>query len=125
MSTTGRRDLPPGNRETLSVLFRPPKSESRDDLIDASILVQKALSESGFPMNEAEMRAIAERRTDRAPFDLAGLARQSAALIVAPPRNALLKTGALPRARPARRRRSGHPRGRGEGHRGEHPGRRT
>jgi pimeloyl-ACP methyl ester carboxylesterase len=91
MSTTGRRDLPPGNSETLSVLFRPPNSASRDDLIDASILVQKALSGAGFPASEAEMRTRAERRTDRAPFDLAGIARQSAALIVASPRNALLK----------------------------------
>ncbi len=91
MSTTGRRDLPPGNRETLSVLFRPPNSESREDLIDASILVQRALSSPGFPVSEAEMRAIAERRTDRAPFDAAGLTRQSAALIAAPPRNALLR----------------------------------
>ena len=91
MSTTGRRDLPPGDRETLSVLFRPPKSSSRDDLIDASILVQRALSSPGFPVSEAEMRAIAERHTDRAPFDAAGLARQSAALIAAPPRNALLR----------------------------------
>ncbi len=91
MSTTGRRDLPPGDRETLSVLFRPPKSLSRDDLIDASILVQRALSSPGFPVSEAEMRAIAERRADRAPFDAAGLARQSAALIAAPPRNALLR----------------------------------
>jgi pimeloyl-ACP methyl ester carboxylesterase len=91
MSTTGRRDLPQGNRETLSVLFRPPKSFSRDDLIDASMLVQKALSSPGFPTSEAEMRLTAERRTDRAPFDAAGLARQSAALIAAPPRDALLR----------------------------------
>ena len=91
MSTTGRRDLPSGNPETLSVLFRPPNSTSRDDLIDASILVQKALSGPGFPLSEAEMRARAERRTDYAPFDMAGIARQSAALIVAQPRNALLK----------------------------------
>ena len=91
MSTTGRRDLPSGKPETLSVLFRPPKSTSRDDLIDASILVQKALSGPGFPVSEAELRARAERRTDHAPFDLAGIARQSAALIVAQPRNALLK----------------------------------
>ena len=91
MSTTGRRDLPPGNPETLSALFRPPKSTSRDDLIDASILVQKALSGPGFPSSEAEMRARAERRTDRAPFDVPGLARQSAALIVAQPRNVLLR----------------------------------
>jgi pimeloyl-ACP methyl ester carboxylesterase len=91
MSTTGRRDLPSGKPETLSVLFRPPNSTSRDDLIDASILVQKALSGPGFPATEAEMRTKAERRTDRAPFDLAGIARQSAALIVASPRNMLLK----------------------------------
>ncbi|MGH6797912.1 MAG: alpha/beta fold hydrolase [Roseiarcus sp.] len=91
MSTTGRRDLPPGDRETLSVLFRGPKSASRNDLIEASILVQKALSSPGFPASEAEMRLTAERRTDRAPFDPAGLARQSAALIAAPPRNALLR----------------------------------
>ena len=91
MSTTGRRDLPAGNPKTLSVLFRPPSSDSRDDLIEASLLVQRALSSPGFPVSEAEMNARAERRTDRAPFDLAGLARQSAALIVAPPRNALLR----------------------------------
>jgi pimeloyl-ACP methyl ester carboxylesterase len=91
MSTTGRRDLPAGNPQTLSVLFRPPSSASRDDLIEASLLVQRALSSPGFPVSEAEMNARAERRTDRAPFDLAGLARQSAALIVAPPRNALLR----------------------------------
>ena len=91
MSTTGRRDLPSGNPETVSALFRPPNSASRADLIDASVLVQKALSGPGFPSSEAEMRARAARRTDYAPFDMAGIARQSAALIVAPPRNALLK----------------------------------
>jgi pimeloyl-ACP methyl ester carboxylesterase len=91
MSTTGRRDLPSGNPETLSVLFRPPNSTSRDDLIDASILVQKALSGPGYRASEAEMRARAEVRTDYAPFDMDGIARQSAALIVAQPRNALLK----------------------------------
>ena len=37
------------------------------------------------------MRARAARRTDYAPFDMDGVARQSAALIVAQPRNALLK----------------------------------
>jgi pimeloyl-ACP methyl ester carboxylesterase len=91
MSTTGRRDLPQGNRDALSVLFRPPQSASREDLIGASILVQMTLASPGFPATEAELRATAERRTDRAPFDPEGLARQSAALIAAPPRNALLR----------------------------------
>ena len=79
MSTTGRRDLPPGDPETLSVLFQPPKSSSRDDLVEASILVENALNSPGFPSSDAQIRATAERRTDRAPFDPAGLARQSAA----------------------------------------------
>src|SRR5579863_10282652 len=61
MSTTGRRDLPPGNRETLSVLFAPPRSLSRDDLIEASVLVQRALSSPGYPVSEAEMRRVAQR----------------------------------------------------------------
>ena len=91
MSTTGRRDLPPGDPATMSVLFQAPKSSSRDDLIEASILVQNALNSPGFPSSEAEIRATAERRTDRAPFDPAGLARQSAALIAAPPRNPPLR----------------------------------
>ena len=69
----------------------PPKSFSREDLIDASMLVQKTLASPGFRPSKAEMRSTAERRTDRAPFDAAGLARQSAALIAAPPRNALLQ----------------------------------
>ncbi len=90
LSSAGRRDLPPGNPEVLSVLFRPPKSTSREDLIEMSILVQSTLASPGFPATEEEIRATAERRTDWAPFDPAGLARQSAALIVAPPRNALL-----------------------------------
>ena len=91
MSTTGRRDLPSGKPETLSALFRPPNGTSREDLIEASILVQKALAGSGFPTSEAEQRARAEFRTDYAPFDMDGIARQSAALIVAEPRNARLK----------------------------------
>ena len=91
MSTTGRRDLPPGNRETLSVLFRPPNSSSRDDLIDASILVQRRCPVPAFRRAKRKCAPAAERRTDRAPFDPAGLARQSAALIAAPPRNALLR----------------------------------
>ena len=65
MSTTGRRDLPSGNPETLSVLFRPPNSTSRDDLIDASILVQKALSGPGFPVKRS-----GDAREGRAPHGL-------------------------------------------------------
>ena len=122
MSTTGRRDLPSGNPETLSVLFRPPNSTSRDDLIDASILVQKALSGPGFPSNEAEMRARAERRTGLRAFrygrrraSVGGFDRRRAA-------KRALERGALPRARAARRGRSGDPGGGRQGYRRSIPG---
>ncbi len=91
MSTTGRRDLPPGDPDALAVLSRPPKSSSREDLIDNGILVRHALASPGFPQSEADIRAFVERVVDRAPYDPGGIARQLAALIAAPPRNELLK----------------------------------
>ncbi len=91
MSTTGRRDLPPGDPHALAVLARGPKSLSRDDLIENGILVRHALLGPGFPETEAEIRALVERVVDRAPYDPAGVGRQWVAVVVAPPRNALLK----------------------------------
>jgi pimeloyl-ACP methyl ester carboxylesterase len=95
MSTTGR-SFPAPNPEALKVLFTPPKSSSRDDLIETSIRVQHALASPGYPTSEAQIRAFAESVVDRGPYDPAGLARQSAALIAAKPRNALLKTVRCP-----------------------------
>jgi pimeloyl-ACP methyl ester carboxylesterase len=95
-STTGRRDLPSGDRKAIAVLSSPPKSSSREDLIETSILIQRTLLGPGFRASEAEMRANAERRTDRAPYDPAGIARQWAAAIVAPPRNELLQAVRCP-----------------------------
>ena len=91
-STTGRRDLPRGNSAAIALLSAPPRSSSREDLIEASILVQRTMLGPGFPASEADLRANAERRTDRAPYDAAGIARQWAAAVAAPPRNELLKT---------------------------------
>ena len=91
-STTGRRDLPPGDRKAMAILAQPPKSAAREDLIEASILVQRTLLGPGFGMSEAELRQSAERRTDRAPYDPAGIARQWAAVVAAAPRNAGLTT---------------------------------
>jgi pimeloyl-ACP methyl ester carboxylesterase len=96
MSTTGRSDLPPGNPEAYTVLSTPPRSSSREDLIERSILVQHALASPSFPASEAEILANAERRTDRAPYDPAGIVRQWAAIIAASPRNELLKAVRCP-----------------------------
>jgi pimeloyl-ACP methyl ester carboxylesterase len=96
MSTTGRRDLPPGNPETLTVLTRPPKSTSREDLIENGMLVRHALASPGFPASEADARAFLEQVVDRAPYDPNGIARQLAAIVAAPPRNELLKAVRCP-----------------------------
>jgi pimeloyl-ACP methyl ester carboxylesterase len=91
MSTTGRRDLPPGDPDALAVLAKPPRSSSREDLIDNGIQVRHALASPGFAQSEADIRAFVERVVDRAPYDPGGIARQLAAIIAAPPRNELLK----------------------------------
>jgi pimeloyl-ACP methyl ester carboxylesterase len=96
MSTTGRPGLPPGDADTLALLTRPPKSSSREDLVDSGILVRHALASPGFPESEANIRAFVERVVDRAPYDPAGIARQLAAIIAAPPRNELLKAVRCP-----------------------------
>jgi pimeloyl-ACP methyl ester carboxylesterase len=96
MSTTGRRDLPPGDPNTLALLTRPPKSSSREDLIENGILVRHALASPGFPEKEADIRAFLERLVDRAPYDPDGIARQLAAIVAAPPRDELLKTVRCP-----------------------------
>ncbi len=95
-STTGRYDLPPGDPKAMQILAQPPKSSGREDLIEASILVQRTLLGPGFGMTETELRQSAERRTDRAPYDPAGIARQWAAIVAARPRNAGLNTVRCP-----------------------------
>ena len=96
MSTTGRRDLPPGNPDALALLTRPPKSLRREDLIENGMIARRVLASPGFPASEADVRAFVERVVDRAPYDPSGIARQLAAVIAAPPRNELLKAVRCP-----------------------------
>ena len=87
MSTTARRDLPPGRPEAYAAIMAPPKSAGRDDRIARGIEVMRVIGSPGFPASDAEIRAAVERGVDYAPYDPAGLARQMAAIITAPPRN--------------------------------------
>jgi pimeloyl-ACP methyl ester carboxylesterase len=96
MSTTGRRNLPPGDPERLTVLTRPPMSLRREDLIEHGLLIRNALASPAFPASEADNRAFVEQVVDRAPYDPSGIARQLAAVIVAAPRNELLKAVRCP-----------------------------
>ena len=91
MSTTGRRDLPPGKPEAMTALTMPPASDSREDRIAAGKRVWRALGSPGYPPTEAELDYVVQREVDRVPFEPTGAARQLFAIVVAEPRNEILK----------------------------------
>jgi pimeloyl-ACP methyl ester carboxylesterase len=96
MSTTGRRDLPQAKPEAMAALMTPPTSTSREDRITRTINTFRTIGSPGYPATDAEMRAFAERETDRVPYEPTGIARQMAAIIAAPPRNDMLKNVRAP-----------------------------
>jgi pimeloyl-ACP methyl ester carboxylesterase len=96
MSTTGRPDLPPAKPEAMAALMTPPASDSRADRIAAGLNVVKVLGSPGYPGTEAELLEGVTAAVDRAPYDAAGVARQMAAIVAAPPRNDGLKTVKAP-----------------------------
>jgi pimeloyl-ACP methyl ester carboxylesterase len=96
MSSTGRRDLPPGRPEAMAALMTPPPGDSREDRIAASMRTWRIIGSPGYPATDAELRADAERDIDRAPYEPTGTARQMAAILVAPPRNDILKSVTAP-----------------------------
>ena len=96
MSSTGRRDLPPGRPEAMAALMTPLASDSREDRIAASMKTWRIIGSPGYPATDAELRADAERDIDRVPYEPTGVARQMAAILVAPPRNDMLKSVAAP-----------------------------
>jgi pimeloyl-ACP methyl ester carboxylesterase len=96
MSSTGRRDLPPGRPEAMAALMTPVPSASREDRIAASMKTWRIIGSPGYPATEAELRADAERDIDRVPFEPTGVARQMAAIVASPPRNDMLKSVAAP-----------------------------
>jgi len=96
MSTTGRPDLPPGKPEAFAAIMTPPASAGREDRIERGIAVARVIGSPGFPASDAELRATVERGVDRAPYDPAGLTRQMAAVIAAPPRNERLMALKIP-----------------------------
>lgn len=90
MSTTGNRSLPQAKPEAMAALTTPPASNSREDRIAQGLRIWRTIGSPGFPLPEDELRAFVEGIVDRAPYDPAGIARQMAAIMAAPPRNELL-----------------------------------
>jgi len=96
MSSTGRRDLPPGRPEAMAALMTPLASDGREDRIAASMKTWRIIGSPGYPATDAELRADAERDIDRVPYEPTGVARQMAAILVGPPRNDILKSVTAP-----------------------------
>jgi len=96
MSTTGRRDLPQGRPEVMSVLTTPPASDSREDRMAQGRRIWAAIGSPGFRPSEPEITELIEREVDRAPYDPVAPARQLVAVLAGEPRNAMLKNVHVP-----------------------------
>ena len=96
MSTTQRRGLPEGKPEAFAAIMTPPASPSRDDRIARGVAVWRVIGSPGFPATDEERAAFVTRTVDYARYDPAGIARQMAAVIAAPPRHERLKTVKIP-----------------------------
>jgi pimeloyl-ACP methyl ester carboxylesterase len=96
MSTTGRPDLPQGRPEAFAAIMAPPASARREDRVARGIEVWRVIGSPGFRASEAELRALVERSIDYAPYDPAGMVRQMAAIVSAPPRNERLNSMKIP-----------------------------
>jgi pimeloyl-ACP methyl ester carboxylesterase len=96
MSTTGRRDLPPGKPEAFAAVMTPPASAAREDRIARGLMVWRVIGSPGFPATEQELTDYVTRSADYAPYDPVGIARQMAAVLAAPPRNKRLRSVRLP-----------------------------
>ena len=96
MSTTGRRDLPQAKPEAIAAITTPPTGETREARIEAGMKVWRVIGSPGYPATDDELRTLITRMADRADYDVAGTARQMAAIVAAEPRNEKLKTVRCP-----------------------------
>jgi pimeloyl-ACP methyl ester carboxylesterase len=96
MSTTGRPGLPEGKPEAFAAIMTPPASPNREDRIARGIAVMRVIGSPGFPATDTELATFVARGVDYAPYDPAGLARQMAAVISAPPRHVRIKAVKVP-----------------------------
>jgi pimeloyl-ACP methyl ester carboxylesterase len=96
MSTTGRPEVSQPTPEAFAALITPPKSPSREDRIASGVAAWRVIGSPGFSATEEEVTAFVTRGVDYARYDPAGMGRQLAAVIAAPPRNERLKSVTAP-----------------------------
>jgi pimeloyl-ACP methyl ester carboxylesterase len=93
MSTTSPNTGPP-TAEAMAALLVEPVTE-RDAAIEQSLAGARVIASTGFPFDEAAMRARAEIHFDRGHHP-AGTARQLAAILASPDRAAALANVSVP-----------------------------
>jgi len=94
MSTTGNKDLPPGDPAVAARLMMEPAS-SREEAIERMAETFKVIGSPGFDFDEAGVRERAARSYDRC-FLPSGQARQLAAILAQPNRVPELRKLDLP-----------------------------
>ena len=96
MSTTGRPEVSQPQPEAFAAMMTPPASPGLEDRIARSLKVWRIIGSPAFPQREEELLSFVTRNVEYAPYDPAGIARQTAAVFAAPPRNDRLKTLRIP-----------------------------
>jgi pimeloyl-ACP methyl ester carboxylesterase len=96
MSTTGRRDLPQGSPEVMTVLTMPPADESRAARVAQGRRIWSVIGSPAYRPSEREITELIEREIDHAPYDPEAPARQLVAMLASEPRNAMLNNLRVP-----------------------------
>jgi pimeloyl-ACP methyl ester carboxylesterase len=90
MSTTGNMSVGQASPDVLRELFSGPRAATRDDVIQQTVRVRRAVGSPGFPRDEQDVLALAARAYDRS-YDPAGTARQAVASVASGDRTERLR----------------------------------
>lgn len=94
MSTSGARDVGQAKPEAMAVLLAPPP-KTREEAIEMRVNSSKVIGATGFPFDEARVRALAGRSYDRANYPV-GMARQLVGIVATGDRTEALKQVHIP-----------------------------
>ncbi|NWH09433.1 MAG: alpha/beta fold hydrolase [Alphaproteobacteria bacterium] len=90
MSQTGRQGLSPAKPEAMAALLTPPADTSREGRIAHAMMMWRTIGSPGYAATAEELRGLAERLVDYSPYHPEGIARQLAAILSSPARDAML-----------------------------------
>ncbi|MEQ8348612.1 MAG: alpha/beta fold hydrolase [Sneathiellaceae bacterium] len=95
-TSSGNRELPPGDPDAMAALRTLPEDMSSvDSIVSHSVWLRRMVGSPGFPYDEAKLRDFLRMNVER-DYDPTGPARQFAAAMVGGTRDALLPKIAAP-----------------------------